>query len=170
MKTSVDWHVSVVAVALVIAQAPAARSADVVSIWGGARGTIVMKSDGTVWTWGGNLGGKLGLGVDSATLNRVLVPSEVHGPGDAGYLNSITAIMGGEVHNVALKSDGTVLAWGNNVFGQLGNGTTNEAHLPVQVGCPRYCLCLTKTAMIPSNMRKRKITSAMNRFRATRFS
>src|SRR5438093_3151524 len=89
-----------------------APGADVICIWGGARGTIVMKSDGTVWTWGANFSGKLGLGVDSATLNRVLVPSEVHGPGDVSYLNSIKAIMGGEAHNVALKSDGSVWAWG----------------------------------------------------------
>ncbi len=34
--------------------------ADVVSIWGGARGTVVQKSDGTGWTWGANFGGKLG--------------------------------------------------------------------------------------------------------------
>jgi alpha-tubulin suppressor-like RCC1 family protein len=119
--------------ALFFAVGPSARGADVISIWGGARGTVVMKSDGTVWTWGGNIGGKLGLGLDSTALSRVLVPSEVHSSGDAGYLNSIKAIMGGEVQNVALKSDGTVWAWGNNVFGQLGNGTTNEAHTPVQV-------------------------------------
>jgi alpha-tubulin suppressor-like RCC1 family protein len=107
--------------------------ADVVSIWGGARGTVVQKSDGTVWTWGANFGGKLGIGIASTNLGRVLVPAEVHGPGDVGFLNSVSTIMGGEVHNVALKSDGTVWAWGANIFGQLGNSSTNEAHTPVQV-------------------------------------
>ena len=41
--------------------------------------------------------------------------------------------MGGEIHNVATGSDGTVWAWGANAFGVLGNGSTNEAHTPVQV-------------------------------------
>ena len=110
------------------------RSADVVSIWGGARGTVILKSDGTVWTWGANLYGKLGTGVDPVTLVRTNVPVEVHGPGNISYLNSITAILGGEVHNVALKADGTVWAWGYNAFGQLGDGTTNDEYAPVQVG------------------------------------
>ena len=118
---------------LFVALALSVSGADVVSIWGGARGTIVLKSDGTVWTWGANFGGKLGVGMSSTNLGRVLVPVEVHGPGDVGYLNSIRAIMGGEVHNVALKSDGTVWTWGANPFGVLGNGSTNEAHTPVQV-------------------------------------
>lgn len=117
-----------------ISLAPFARSAGVISIWGGARGTIVLKSDGTVWTWGGNFNGKLGVGADPNTLNRSLIPVEVHGPGNVGYLNSITAVMGGEIHNVALKSDGTVWAWGWNAFGQLGNGTTNDAYSPIQTG------------------------------------
>ncbi len=110
-----------------------APGADVESVWGGARGTLVLKSDGTVWTWGANFGGKLGLGVATNVLTRVLVPNEAHGPGNSGYLNSIKAIMGGELHNMAVKSDGTVWAWGNNMFGQLGNGTTNDADAPVQV-------------------------------------
>ena len=118
---------------LTLAMPLVAFGADVVSIWGGARGTVVKKSDGTVWTWGANFGGKLGLGVASSNLTRVLAPAEVHGAGDAGWLNSASAIMGGEVHNVALKSDGTVWAWGANIFGNLGNGSTNEAHAPVQV-------------------------------------
>jgi alpha-tubulin suppressor-like RCC1 family protein len=92
-----------------------------------------MKSDHTVWTWGANFAGKIGVGVDQTTLVRVLVPTEVHDPGDVSYLNSMKAIMGGELHNLAVKSDGTVWAWGNNMFGQLGNGTTNSASLPVQV-------------------------------------
>ena len=120
--------------AVILALGLSAQAADVTSIWGGARSTVVMKSDGTVWTWGANFGGKLGIGVDATTLGRSLVPVEVHDSTNFSYLNSIKAIMGGEVHNVALKSDGTVWAWGGNfTFGLLGNGTTNEAHLPVQV-------------------------------------
>ena len=109
-----------------------ARAADVVSIWGGARGSIVLKSDGTVWTWGANFDGKLGIGDTNPSL--VSVPVEVHGPGNASYLNSVQAIMGGEIHNVALKSDGTVWCWGWNAYGQLGNGTTNDAWTPTQTG------------------------------------
>src|SRR5437868_13964727 len=91
-----------------------AAAPDVVSIWGGARGTIILKSDGTVWTWGANLGGKLGIGVVPATLGRSLVPVEVHGAGDVSFFNSATAIMAGETHNMALKSDGTLWSWGYN--------------------------------------------------------
>jgi alpha-tubulin suppressor-like RCC1 family protein len=120
--------------ALVVALVSLARGADVVSVWGGARGTIILKSDGTVWTWGANFNGKLGVGIGPSTLNHSLVPVEVHGVVNVGYLNSISAVMGGEIHNVALKSDGTVWAWGWNFFGQLGNGTTNDAYSPVQTG------------------------------------
>jgi len=120
--------------ASLLAFAPIVRGADVVSIWGGARGTLILKSDGTVWTWGANFSGKLGIGIDPITLPRVLVPGEVHDTGNVGYLNSVRAIMGGELHNFALTSDGSVWAWGDNSFGQLGNGTTNNASSPVQTG------------------------------------
>jgi len=47
--------------------------------------------------------------------------------------NSIVAVSAGESHNTALRSDGTVWAWGCNARGQLGNGATNESHTPTQV-------------------------------------
>ena len=110
--------------------------AHVISIWGGARESIVLKSDGTVWDWGINdciLGtgpcGKLG---DGTTTERDM-PVQVHGPGNVGYLTSITAIMGGEHTNYALKSDGTLWAWGGNFTGQLGDGTYTNSETPVQV-------------------------------------
>ena len=83
-----------------------ARGADVVSVWGGARGTIVLKSDGTVWTWGANFDGKLGLGATNPVLESI--PMEVHGSGNVSYFHAVQAIMGGEMHNVAVKADGTV--------------------------------------------------------------
>jgi alpha-tubulin suppressor-like RCC1 family protein len=50
-------------------------------------------------------------------------------------LSGVTQVSAGALHSLALRSDGTVWAWGNNWFGQLGNGTTNGASpsAPVQV-------------------------------------
>src|SRR5438270_954008 len=99
-------HLAVVGL-LFVSPLSIAAAADVVSIWGGARGTIVLKSDGTVWTWGANTpGGKLGVG--DAVTGRMQVPVEVHGIGNVDFLHSVVAIMGGETHNMALKSDGTL--------------------------------------------------------------
>src|SRR5690348_12589381 len=47
---------------LLFSRVSSVPGADVVSVWGGARSTLILKSDGTVWTWGANFNGKLGLG------------------------------------------------------------------------------------------------------------
>jgi alpha-tubulin suppressor-like RCC1 family protein len=112
--------------------------ATVVSIWGGARHCIVLKSDGTVWDWGFNWFGKLGDGTAStfgatATNNDRHTPVQVHGSGDVGFLTGINAIMGGEAHNFALKADGTVWSGGGNSLGQLGDGTNTDRYTPVQI-------------------------------------
>ena len=48
-------------------------------------------------------------------------------------LNGVIAVAAGGEQSLALKSDGTVWAWGRNDVGQLGDGTTAERHTPVQV-------------------------------------
>src|SRR3977135_419936 len=105
LKGKRRWAAPGTAGILILAMPLAAVSADVVSIWGGARGTVILKSDGTVWTWGAGSFGKLGI---NTTTGRSLVPVEVHGAANIDYLHSVTAIMGGESHNMALKSDGTL--------------------------------------------------------------
>ena len=90
---------------------------------GGASG-YALKSDGTVWAWGIGRDGELGNGTfttDSST------PVQVSG------LTGITAIAGRDYGGYALKSDGTVWAWGYGGDGGLGNGTTTDSWTPVQV-------------------------------------
>ena len=92
---------------------------------------VALKADGTVWTWGQNGNGELGNGI-SSTIG-LSVPIQVSG------LSNMIAVSGGDCHTAALKSDGTVWAWGcnNNSKGvgnfELGDGTNIERHTPVQV-------------------------------------
>lgn len=118
-------------------QASALSPANVISLWGGARSSIALRSDGTVWTWGANDCGLLGSGIcgklgDGTQISRS-IPIQVHGPGNSGYLTNVNEIMAGEHENYALRSDGTVWSWGGNFAGQLGNGTYTNTTSPVQV-------------------------------------
>ena len=91
--------------------------------------SMALKSDGSVFGWGNNTSGEVGNGTASSTVD-VLVPTAVVGLG-AG--SGVVAIAAGASHSMALKSDGTVLTWGNNNSGQLGNGTTTDSPTPVTV-------------------------------------
>ena len=86
--------------------------------------TVALKNGGTVWAWGDNSTGQLGDG--TVGINRG-TPVQVSG------LTNVLAIAGGGSHTVALKSDGTVWAWGYNYNGQLGDGTTTFRTTPVPV-------------------------------------
>src|SRR6266446_4685985 len=83
---------------------------------------------GTVSAWGFNLEGELGNGTNTTTY-----PFGLNTPGPVSGLTGVTAIAGGGRHSLALKSEGTVWAWGNNFAGQLGNGTETNSNVPVQV-------------------------------------
>ncbi len=90
----------------------------------GAYYSLALKSDGTVFAWGYNQDGHLG---DGTFVDR-LMPAQVLG------LSNITDISAaGGYHSLALKSDGTVFAWGCNTNGQLGDGTKTDRTTPVQV-------------------------------------
>jgi alpha-tubulin suppressor-like RCC1 family protein len=49
-------------------------------------------------------------------------------------LDESQAVAAGDIHTVAIRSDGTLWAWGNNTVGQLGNGTWDDSGQPVRVG------------------------------------
>jgi alpha-tubulin suppressor-like RCC1 family protein len=87
--------------------------------------SLVLGSDGSVWGWGGDYDSQLG---NAATYSWTR-PVETIGM-DSG----ITQIAAGFLHALALRSDGTVLAWGDDQSGEIGNGTTSGSPtLPTEV-------------------------------------
>lgn len=87
----------------------------VVEVSAGCFFTLALKSDGTVWAWGSYAGGVL---ADGTVIDS---PSPIPVAALSGVARVVAATSGG--HALALRSDGTVWAWGSNLFGQLGDGT-----------------------------------------------
>lgn len=97
----------------------------VIQVSAGATHSLALRSDGTVWAWGDNSFGELGNGV------TISVPQST--PGVVAGLTGVTKISAGNGFSLALRSDGTVWAWGFNGDGELGNGTMTSSPVPVQV-------------------------------------
>lgn len=94
------------------------------TIAAGARHTVALKSDGTLWAWGYNNYGQLG---DGTTTQR-------NSPVQIGQDNKWVSVAAGANHTVALKSDGTLWAWGYNSKVELGDATTTWHSSPEQTG------------------------------------
>ena len=86
--------------------------------------TLAIKTDGSLWAWGNNEDGQLGIGTTTDSLSPVRV----------GIETNWQAIACGGLHTLAIKADGALWAWGFNMFGQLGIGTTTGSLSPVRVG------------------------------------
>ena len=94
--------------------------------------SLALKVDGTVWSWGGNFYGQLGIGTSGSGTDSNLAVQVLDAGG--GYLEGVVAIAAGGLHSLALKADGTVWAWGDDLFGQLGTGSSGGlSPLPVMV-------------------------------------
>lgn len=83
------------------------------------------RSTGIMYCWGRGTEGQLGNGF---FVNRPQ-PYPVYG----GYIYQAANLAAGGYHNLAIRSDGSVLAWGMNSSGQLGNGTQNNSGIPIVI-------------------------------------
>lgn len=91
--------------------------------------TLFLKNDGTVWACGYNNSGELG---DATNTNRNRAV-QVRGIGGSGFLTGVVDIACSVNSSYALLSDGTVAAWGDNMYGQLGQGNTTDSNVPLRV-------------------------------------
>ena len=114
--------------------------------------TLALRADGTVWAWGSNVFGQLGVAdswVVHANTNHnggyrshteatdaegyrvqhaYTAPQQVRSGNQGGgaFLHDIVAIAAGDLTSYALAANGQVYAWGYNEHGELGNGTYND--------------------------------------------
>ena len=86
-----------------------------------------IKADGTLWTWGENANGQLGNGL-SGIGNRASSPVKI------GALTDWSKLSAGSYCFMAVKTDGTLWAWGNNTQGELGQNNVIARSSPVQIG------------------------------------
>ncbi|MDQ2662191.1 MAG: fibronectin type III domain-containing protein [Actinomycetota bacterium] len=102
----------------------------VVSVSAGFSHSLAMGSNGKTYAWGSGGLGQLGDGganTDQSTPVEVVLPPGV----------SFVGVSAGFYHSLAVGSNGTTYAWGNDLYGQLGNGgATQNQSTPVEVVLP----------------------------------
>jgi alpha-tubulin suppressor-like RCC1 family protein len=128
------------------------RLSGVIAVAAGDNHSVALRSDGTVWTWGLNDLGQLGQGTSSgpqtckpfsnfAATGCSTKPVEVVGPGGNGHLSNVVAVAAGEDYTVAVRSDGSVWAWGSDAFSTLGQRASFQPELchspfaPIPIPC-----------------------------------
>ncbi len=123
---------------------PVGVSVKAVSAGGESNGAALLSNDAVV-SWGGNVAGQLGDGtftgpetclpdpfLSTNYCSRTPVPVSLDLP--AGV--SVREISAGAAYSLALLSNGSVMAWGDNQSGELGDGTTSSSDVPVAVSLP----------------------------------
>jgi len=100
---------------------------------GGAH-SMAIDTSGNLWAWGANGSGQVG---DSTSTTDYTWPYEVSANG------SWARVAAGGLHSLALTTGGALYSWGDNTYGQLGNGTTTNSNVPTQVGTDTHWVAIT---------------------------
>jgi len=113
--------------ALEVQNGQQSASEDAVQIAASGNFTIALLADGTLWSWGNNDFGQLGLGDNTQRATPVMIP-------DTGVSGDRwISVSAGVNHVMALRDTGELYGWGGNANGRLGTGNTTNQSLPVQV-------------------------------------
>ena len=97
---------------------------NVVQVAAGRYHTLAIKADGSLWAWGYNYYGQLGDGTSGSDNNKT-TPVKI--------MDNVAQVAAGEYSTFAIKEDGSLWAWGNNSYGQIGDGTARSKNIPVKV-------------------------------------
>jgi alpha-tubulin suppressor-like RCC1 family protein len=108
------------------------------SVTGGGGHTCAIRTNGTLWCWGYNIYGQLGIG-NHTDQDR---PQQVTTPAAGGW----ASVTGGDYYTCATRTGGTLWCWGDNSYGDLGIGSQTPQDRPQQVTAPAAGGCASVTA------------------------
>ena len=97
----------------------------VLAVSGGARHSLALTADGSVWSWGDGENGTLGHGDEQEQP----LPKKV----EALAGQRVLAVSAGGMHSLAITANGAVFAWGDGAYGRLGHGDEQEQLLPKKI-------------------------------------
>jgi alpha-tubulin suppressor-like RCC1 family protein len=100
--------------------------ATVIEVYAGGTSTCALRSDATLWCWGDNTNGQLATGDTTQHPAPVQASPSILG-------NQVASASVGGAHACAVKTDGSVWCWGNNMYGQLGTGSLGASPTPLEV-------------------------------------
>lgn len=102
--------------------------AALVTATAGGDSSCAVESDGSLWCWGDNFDGQLGIG---SHTNQVK-------PTRVGSSTSWASVNTGGTHTCAIDRSGALYCWGRNDYGQLGDGTRTVRLAPVRISTRLY--------------------------------
>jgi alpha-tubulin suppressor-like RCC1 family protein len=109
---------------------------DVASVAVGNTVNFAVRTDGSLWAWGSNEFGQIGDGTRSryVTLGPILLRRIDHDKDlPVKIMDDVVCAAAGGIHSLAVKTDGSLWAWGYNWYGQLGNGTRKSNNRPQKI-------------------------------------
>jgi RHS repeat-associated protein len=109
--------------AFILSVCTASAQLSTLSLSAGQRHAMALRSDGSIWAWGTNQVGELGLGTNTLAMWPMQISS----------LSNVVWVSAGPLHTLAVQGNGTVWAWGTNNDGRLGTGTFTATSNPVPV-------------------------------------
>ena len=94
---------------------------------------VALADDGKQWTWGLGVNGQLGDGISGNEPGQSYYHHAATPIASATGMTSLLDVAVGTYHTAALNADLTYVAWGSNIGGQLGDGTTQERSTPAPI-------------------------------------